>query len=135
VLPFFEEHEIPLLRVLTDRGTEYCGQREHHEYELNIRTLSRFFGETKLAEIDADKIRAYQRMRIQQQCGPSGMSAQFCSSVRKSTFDGASQKCSEHPPSGACIGLHGHIRALSKYFRLVSLRIMLIVVIDARLDF
>ncbi len=34
VLPFFEEHEIPLLRVLTDRGTEYCGQREHHEYEL-----------------------------------------------------------------------------------------------------
>ena len=25
---------IPLLRVLTDRGTEYCGQREHHEYEL-----------------------------------------------------------------------------------------------------
>jgi hypothetical protein len=32
VLPFFEEHEIPLLRVLTDRGTEYCGQREHHEY-------------------------------------------------------------------------------------------------------
>ena len=36
VLPFFEEHEIPLLRVLTDRGTEYCGQREHHEYELYL---------------------------------------------------------------------------------------------------
>jgi hypothetical protein len=27
VLPFFEEHDIPLLRVLTDRSTEYCGQR------------------------------------------------------------------------------------------------------------
>src|SRR5499427_7867002 len=26
-LPFFEEQGIPLLRVLTDRGTEYCGQR------------------------------------------------------------------------------------------------------------
>jgi transposase InsO family protein len=35
-LPFFEEHEIPLLRVLTDRGTEFCGQREHHEYELYL---------------------------------------------------------------------------------------------------
>jgi transposase InsO family protein len=36
VLPFYEEHEIPLLRVLTDRGTEYCGQVEHHEYELYL---------------------------------------------------------------------------------------------------
>lgn len=36
VLPFFEEHQIPLLRVLTDRGTEYCGKREYHEYELYL---------------------------------------------------------------------------------------------------
>src|SRR4026208_2057018 len=36
VLPFFEEHKVPLLRVLTDRGTEYCGQREHHEYQLYL---------------------------------------------------------------------------------------------------
>ena len=36
VLPFFEEHEIPLCRVLTDRGTEYCGNPERHEYELYI---------------------------------------------------------------------------------------------------
>ncbi len=36
VLPFYEEHGIPLLRVLTDRGTEYCGQVEHHEYELYL---------------------------------------------------------------------------------------------------
>ena len=36
VLPFFEEHEIPLLRTLTDRGTEYCGKREHHEYQLYL---------------------------------------------------------------------------------------------------
>jgi len=34
VLPFYEEHGIPLLRILTDRGSEYCGNREHHEYEL-----------------------------------------------------------------------------------------------------
>jgi transposase InsO family protein len=36
VLPFFEEHGISLLRILTDRGTEYCGAREHHEYELYL---------------------------------------------------------------------------------------------------
>lgn len=36
VLPFLESHDIRLLRVLTDRGTEYCGAREHHEYQLYI---------------------------------------------------------------------------------------------------
>lgn len=36
VLPFYEEQQIRLLRVLTDRGTEYCGAREHHEYELYL---------------------------------------------------------------------------------------------------
>ena len=25
VLPFYEEQDVQLLRVLTDRGTEYCG--------------------------------------------------------------------------------------------------------------
>lgn len=36
VLPFFEQQEIPLSRVLTDRGTEYCGAPERHEYELYL---------------------------------------------------------------------------------------------------
>jgi transposase InsO family protein len=36
VLPFFEEHGVPLLRILTDRGSEYCGNRETHEYELYL---------------------------------------------------------------------------------------------------
>jgi len=36
IVPFFEEHQIPLLRVLTDRGTEYCGAREQHEYQLYL---------------------------------------------------------------------------------------------------
>jgi transposase InsO family protein len=36
VLPFYEEKGVPLLRVLTDRGTEYCGNREHHEYQLYL---------------------------------------------------------------------------------------------------
>jgi transposase InsO family protein len=36
VLPFFEEQEVPLLRILTDRGTEFKGRPEHHEYELYL---------------------------------------------------------------------------------------------------
>lgn len=36
VLPFFEANNVPLLRVLTDRGTEYCGAREHHEYQFYL---------------------------------------------------------------------------------------------------
>jgi transposase InsO family protein len=36
VLPFYEEQQIPLLRVLTDRGTEFKGKPEHHEYELYL---------------------------------------------------------------------------------------------------
>jgi transposase InsO family protein len=36
VVPFFDEKEVKLLRVLTDRGTEYCGNPEHHEYELYL---------------------------------------------------------------------------------------------------
>jgi transposase InsO family protein len=36
VLPFFEERGVPLLRVLTDRGSEYCGNRETHEYALYL---------------------------------------------------------------------------------------------------
>lgn len=36
MLPFFESKQLPLLRILTDRGTEYCGKPEYHEYELYL---------------------------------------------------------------------------------------------------
>lgn len=36
VVPFYEEHGLRLLRVLTDRGTEFCGAREQHDYELYL---------------------------------------------------------------------------------------------------
>lgn len=36
VLPFYEEHEVKLMRMLTDRGTEYCGKVEQHEYQLYL---------------------------------------------------------------------------------------------------
>jgi len=34
VLPFFDSQGVRLLRTLTDRGTEYCGIRENHPYQL-----------------------------------------------------------------------------------------------------
>ena len=49
VVPFFEEQEVPLLRILTDRGTEFCGNREHHEYQLYL----------ALENIDHSKTKAY----------------------------------------------------------------------------
>ncbi len=36
VLPFFAEQELPVLRILTDRGTEYCGKAETHDYQLYL---------------------------------------------------------------------------------------------------
>lgn len=36
VLPFYEAHELPVLRILTDRGTEYCGKVEQHDYQLYL---------------------------------------------------------------------------------------------------
>jgi transposase InsO family protein len=36
IIPFFAEHGISLLRILTDRGTEYCGKVENHAYQLYL---------------------------------------------------------------------------------------------------
>jgi transposase InsO family protein len=36
VLPLFEKHEVPILRMLTDRGTEYCGKVDEHDYQLYL---------------------------------------------------------------------------------------------------
>ena len=34
VLPFYEAQQLPVLRILSDRGTEYCGRAETHDYQL-----------------------------------------------------------------------------------------------------
>ncbi|PTQ67184.1 winged helix-turn helix protein [Nitrosomonas oligotropha] len=36
VLPFFTEQSMGVIRILTDRGTEYCGKPEHHNYQLYL---------------------------------------------------------------------------------------------------
>ena len=34
VLAFYEQNDLPVLRILTDRGTEYCGRADRHDYQL-----------------------------------------------------------------------------------------------------
>ena len=36
VIPLFENHDVKLMRMLTDRGSEFCGNPERHEYELYL---------------------------------------------------------------------------------------------------
>lgn len=36
VLPFFAEQGMGVIRILTDRGTEYCGKPESHDYQLYL---------------------------------------------------------------------------------------------------
>lgn len=36
VLPFYQSQDLPMLRILTDRGTEYCGKVEQHDDELYL---------------------------------------------------------------------------------------------------
>jgi len=36
VLPMYEEQDVRLLRMLTDRGTEYCGKVENHPFQLYL---------------------------------------------------------------------------------------------------
>lgn len=36
VLPFFAEQGMGVIRILTDRGTEYCGKPENHDYQLYL---------------------------------------------------------------------------------------------------
>jgi len=36
VLPFFAEQGMGVIRILTDRGTEYCGRPESHDYQLYL---------------------------------------------------------------------------------------------------
>ena len=48
VIPFFEQHEIPILRMLTDRGTEFNGKPENHEYELYLQLENIEHSKTKV---------------------------------------------------------------------------------------
>jgi transposase InsO family protein len=48
VVPFFEEQNIPILRVLTDRGTEFCGSPDRHPYQLYLQLNDIYHSKTKV---------------------------------------------------------------------------------------
>ena len=47
VLPFFTEQGMGVIRILTDRGTEYCGKPEHHDYQLYLALNEIEYSKTK----------------------------------------------------------------------------------------
>jgi transposase InsO family protein len=49
VVPWFAKHQLAILRILTDRGTEFCGKIEHHAYQLYLAT----------EDIDHSRTKAY----------------------------------------------------------------------------
>lgn len=48
VIPFFEQYDLRVLRILTDRGAEYCGDKDSHSYQISL----------ALEDIDHTKIKA-----------------------------------------------------------------------------
>jgi transposase InsO family protein len=48
VIPFIKQHEIPILRIPTDRASEFNGLPENHEYQLNIRLENIDHSKTKV---------------------------------------------------------------------------------------
>ena len=53
VLSFYQEQGVDLLRILTDRGTEYCGAKEQHEHQFYL----------NIEDIDHTKTKAKSRQR------------------------------------------------------------------------
>ena len=55
-IPFFDEHQIPLCWVLADRGTEYCGASERHEYEQYLTVENIDHARTKVKSLRTNGI-------------------------------------------------------------------------------
>jgi hypothetical protein len=59
VLPFFTEEQLPMLRILTDRGTEYCGRAETHDYQLYLAINDIEHSKTKVKSADQRHLRTF----------------------------------------------------------------------------
>ena len=80
VVPFYDEHSIPLSRVLTDRGTEFCG-RESHNYELYLAVEDIDHSRTKTKSPQTNGICE----RFQASASGSGVREQ---GIRRGLYDG-----------------------------------------------
>jgi len=70
VVPLFEEHGVLLQRMLTDRGSEYCGSLEHHSFELYL----------ALEDIEHTKTRAYRPQT-------NGICERFHKTIKEEFYD------------------------------------------------
>jgi hypothetical protein len=75
VLPWYEEHSLRLLRILTDRGTEYNGAIENHEYQLYL----------AIEDIDHSKTKAYHPQT-------NGICERFHRTIKEEFYDIAFRK-------------------------------------------
>lgn len=75
VLPWFEEQETPLLRILTDRGSEYKGNLEHHAFEIFL----------SIEDIEHTTTKAYSAQT-------NGMCERFHKTMKNEFFDVAMRK-------------------------------------------
>ena len=75
VIPWFAEQKVPLLRILTDRGSEYCGKVENHAYQLYL----------AIENIDHSKTKARHPQT-------NGMVERFHRSIKQEFYDIAFRK-------------------------------------------
>ena len=75
VLPWYEERSVRLLRILTDRGTEYNGAIENHEYQLYL----------AIEDIDHSKTKAHHPQT-------NGICERFHRTIKEEFYDIAFRK-------------------------------------------
>ena len=75
VLPYYEEQGVQLLRILTDRGTEFCGKVEHHAFELFL----------SIEDIDHSRTKAYSPQT-------NGICERFHKTMKEEFYDTAFRK-------------------------------------------
>jgi transposase InsO family protein len=56
VLSFFVKEQLPMLRILTDRSSEYCGRAETHGYQLYLAISDIEHSKTKMRSLQTNGI-------------------------------------------------------------------------------
>jgi len=68
VIPFFDEHDVRVDRILTDRGTEYCGAHDRHEYELYLAVKNIDHTRTKVSSPQTNGICEWSHKTLLDEC-------------------------------------------------------------------
>lgn len=75
VVPFYNDQNVPLLRILTDRGSEFCGRLENHAFELFL----------SIEGIDHSRTKAYSPQT-------NGICERFHRTMKEEFYDSAFRK-------------------------------------------